>query len=255
MEDPSKKINLATPIAVVFAGLIIAGAIYFGDRTEQPAPPADDQAAALALVRDNLRPVAASDYRRGASDAELVVIEYSDLECPFCKAFHIAMTKVLADRDESFAWVFRHFPLIMGPNPLHPKAEPEAVAAACVGIIGDNNTFWSYIDKIFAITPSNNGLDLALLPTLAADLGINQADFNRCLDSGEGNRLVNTDLAEGVAMGVNGTPFVVVLAKDGTAYPIFQLNPKDIADQDVKDLAQEIYIAYDDAIKTLFGQD
>lgn len=92
---------------------------------------------------------------RGNPDAKITIIEYSDLECPFCKRFHVTMEQVLATYGNDVRVVFRHFPL----DSLHKKARTEANAVECAG---EQGKFWEFIDGIFAVTPSNDGLDITL---------------------------------------------------------------------------------------------
>ena len=102
-----------------------------------------------------MRPVSADEHILGNADARIVIVEYSDLECPFCKVFHNTMHEVVKTRAGEVAWVYRHYPI---PQ-LHPKAFHEAEATECAWEQGGNEAFWKYTDKIFEITPSNNGLE------------------------------------------------------------------------------------------------
>jgi protein-disulfide isomerase len=176
-----------TPLAIVVAGLLIGGALYFRPATTAPA---GNQQAKADLTK--LAPVKADENVRGNANAPLKIVEFSDLECPFCKAFHLAMEKLFDKYGASgkVAWVYRHFPLDKGARPLHPKAGPEAIAAQCVGKLAGNDAFWSYIDRVFEVTPSNNGLDLNLLPQFAADLKVDQAAFTKCTTENEVKSIV-----------------------------------------------------------------
>lgn len=148
-------------------------------------------------------PVTEDDWIRGSRDAQVILIEYSDLECPYCKQFHETLIGVSGEYDESqFAWVYRQFPL----EQLHPKAVTEAVAAECAGKLGGQDAFWAYIDKIFEVTPTNNKLDLELLPGFATEIGLDTTGFQACLDSEDTMPLVEEDLVGGQKAGVRGTP-------------------------------------------------
>lgn len=148
-------------------------------------------------------PVTEADWIRGSADAQLILIEYSDLECPYCKQFHQTVTEALEQYDETeLAWVYRHFPL----EQLHPKAITEAIAAECVGKLGGQEAFWDFVDIIFEVTPANNRLDLEKLPDYAAQAGVNVPEFQTCLDNEETRSNVEEDLASGQAAGVRGTP-------------------------------------------------
>jgi protein-disulfide isomerase len=108
-----------------------------------------------------LDPVTEKDHITGNPQADVVLIEYSDTECPFCKRFHETMIQVMAEYGASgkVAWVYRHFPL----DALHSKARHEAEATECATELGGNEKFWAYLNKLEEITPSNNGLDASLL--------------------------------------------------------------------------------------------
>jgi protein-disulfide isomerase len=146
--------------------------------------------------------VNADDYVRGNPDAPITIVEFSDLECPFCKRFHSTMQQALTEYGDQVRWVYKHFPI----DQLHPKADKEAEAAECAGELGGNEKFWAYIDRVFEITPSNNGLDLTLLPQIAKGLGLDQKAFEDCLNSGKYAEKVERQYQEGVRLGVNGTP-------------------------------------------------
>lgn len=187
-------------------------------RQKQQAEVQKKQKAAAA----NVRPVTAKDHIRGDINAPVKIIEFSDLECPFCKQFQSTLKKVMTDYGDTgkVAWVFRHFPI----DQLHPKARKEAQAAECANQLGGNKAFWAYIDKVFEVTPSNNRLDLSRLPAFAADIGLDKAKFETCLQGGrQGGKyasLIQSDVQDAVNAGGTGTPFTVVLGPTGKAYPI-----------------------------------
>jgi protein-disulfide isomerase len=91
--------------------------------------------------------------------------------------------------------VFRDYPLAF-----HDNAQISAEAANCAN---DQGKFWEYHDKLF----ENQGkLDKASLVQYAADLKLDEASFNACLDSGKYTNDVRQDFADGAAVGVSGTP-------------------------------------------------
>lgn len=164
----------------------------------------------------NLPPITNKDHIKGSKDAKLTWIEYSDLECPFCKQMHPVLQKMLADYDGKVRWVYRHFPL----DSLHSKARPEAAAAECASQLGGEDVFWSYIDKVFEVTPANNGLDASQLPKIAIELGLNKTAFQKCLDSGATTQKVKEDSDGGLEAQVNGTPANFLLDERGNAWVI-----------------------------------
>lgn len=105
--------------------------------------------------------VTEKDHIAGNPQADLIIIEYSDPECPFCKRFHETMVQAMDEygKQGKVAWVYRHFPL----DAIHSKARHEAEAIECAGELGGNDKFWEYVNTLYKITPSNNQLDPTLL--------------------------------------------------------------------------------------------
>lgn len=119
---------------------------------------ADKEEVKADTSLEKMSPVTKADHILGSIDAPVKIVEYSDLECPFCKQFHNTMQKIMSEYGtEKVAWVFRQFPL----SQLHSKAPKEAEASECVAELGGNDAFWKFIDKINEVTPSNNKLDQA----------------------------------------------------------------------------------------------
>lgn len=147
-----------------------------------------------------------TDHILGPKDAKVTLIEYSDFECPFCKRHFETVQQVVKDYPKDVRIVYRHFPLSF-----HQNAQKEAEASECVAKLGGNDAFWKFHDKIFTDTTSNGtGFALDKLGPAAAEAGVNQAAFQKCLDSGEMTALVNQEETEGGAAGVQGTPATYV---------------------------------------------
>ncbi len=201
--------KISVPGAIIIAGVIIALAIFLAsgkftintalNKTPgAPLPPTQDIA---------VNPVTDKDHLFGNPAAKIVVIEFSDTECPFCKLFHPTMQKIVADYKGQVAWVYRHMPL----DVLHKKARKEAEATECAAELGGNDGFWKYIDRLFEITPSNDGLDPAELPKIAKEIGLDVAKFNACLSSRKYKDLVEAHLQDGIRAGVTGTPASIII--------------------------------------------
>ncbi len=169
----------------------------------------EEQAKKVEKVSDK-------DHVRGSRSAEVFIIEYSDLECPFSKQFHLILQQSLDEYKGKVAWVYRHYPLDM----LHSKADKEAEAAECAFELGGEDGFWKFIDKIFEVTTGNNTLDLAKLPTYASQVGLNQTKFKTCLDSGKYKDEVERQYQSGLTAGVAGTPGGFVINKKGEVWSV-----------------------------------
>jgi len=218
------KNNFMIPFAIVIAGGLVALAILFGGQettsnaqpTQVAPQPISDKSA------DNIKPVSSEDHIKGNPNAQVKIVEFSDIECPYCKTFHPTMQRIIEEYGQSgkVAWVYRHFPLDS-----HSKARLEASAAELAGDIGGNNKFWEYLDKIFEITPGNNGLDLNLLPQIAEEIGLDPKPFEDLVskDDRSGGKYasrIEDNYQDGIASGVRGTPHSIVIAPNGKKFTI-----------------------------------
>ncbi len=163
-----------------------------------------------------IAPITDQDWIRGNQNAAVTIVEYSDLECPFCQRFHPTMQRVIEEYGDSVRWVYRHFPLVS----LHSKAPKEAEAAECAGELAGNEGFWKFIDRVFEVSPTNNGLDLNTLPDIAAYVGIDREQFSTCLASGKYADKVQSQYTDAVSAGGQGTPYNVIITPDGEKIPV-----------------------------------
>lgn len=219
-----KSSSFGIPAAIVIAGGLIAAAVYFGNgrspqlkQTTQANQPAAAQPQQPTI--GDVRPVTDQDHILGNKNAKVTIVEYSDLECPFCKRFHPTLQQALKEYPNDVRWVYRHFPL----EQLHSKAKQEAAATECAN---EQGKFWEMTDKIFAVTPSNNGLNLDDLPKLAQESGVaNIQQFQSCLSSGKYDQHIADDIADAQAAGGQGTPYSVVLGSNGKKQAVSGAQP------------------------------
>lgn len=145
----------------------------------------------------------------GNKNAKVSVEEFSDFQCPFCQRFFkdtFGQIKSKYIDTGKVKFVFRHYPL-----PFHQNAQKAAEAGECASRQGK---FWPYHDVLFAKGQADGaGLAVADLKKYAADLGLNAAQFNSCLDGGQTAEIVKKDTADGSASGVSGTPTVFINGK------------------------------------------
>ncbi len=214
MENP--KNALTVPVAIVVAGIIIAGAIFFSRGTRAKdvfqAPAADTTTQETVNIAN--RPVNANEHILGNPNASIVMVEYSDLECPFCKSFHKTMQTILDQYGKTgqVSWAYRHFPL-----DIHPKSRKESEASECAYEAGGNDKFFAFVNKVFEVTPSNNGLDPSKLSEIATQIGLDGGQIQNCIDSGKFAGKIQADYDDGLKAGVNGTPNTVLTLKKNIA--------------------------------------
>ena len=160
--------------------------------------------------------LADDDWVRGDKDAPITIVEFSDIDCPFCSRFHETMLKITDDYSGEINWAYRHFPL----TSLHPEAYKKAEATECVGELGGNDKFWEFLDILFEDTTEK----LADLPEIVSSLGLNSDDFQTCLDSGKYTSKIQNHSSQAQAAGGRGTPHSIIIVGD-TKIPIQGAQP------------------------------
>ena len=133
---------------------------------------------------------------RGDPKAWLMIVEFSDFQCPCCSQVQSALKSVLAKHEGSVAIAFRDMPVTQ----LHPLAMGAAEAARCAG---DQGKFWEYHDLLFA---DQNGLDRNGLLAKAAKLSLDAKQFEACLSFEKYEPQILQDNRDGLRSGVSGTP-------------------------------------------------
>jgi len=207
--EPKQKLSI--PVAIILAGLLVAGAIFIKDTKVGP-----DQAATVpptVVTTDLIIPaIEATDHLLGNPAAPVTLVEYSDFDCPFCRNFHPTVEKIVAEfgKTGSVAWVYRHFPL----TDLHPNAKKKAEASECVAELGGNDSFWKYADAIFKGPTAHAQDPLPELATAAKLVGIAQKDFESCYTSGRYTARVEKQYTDATSAGGRGTPFTILILKE-----------------------------------------
>ncbi|KAA0126767.1 thioredoxin domain-containing protein [Chryseobacterium sp. SN22] len=145
----------------------------------------------------SLKPsVNTNDHAQGNENADLVIVEYGDYQCPYCGAAYPVLKELMKEFGGQVKFVFRNFPL----SEMHQYARPAAIAAEAANLQGK---FWEMHDAIF----ENQGfLNESFLITLAEKLDLNIPQFEKDLQKVELKEKVDSDFESGVMSGVNGTP-------------------------------------------------
>ena len=218
------------PLAVLLAAVILSGAVFYS--ATQVNNNINDLKAAIMASNQN-RPEAtptpspgtggsggtggtggtggaaaggSQEYAerpfKGTDDAAVVILEYSEYECPFCSR----VLPTLDQLHEEYAGQIKHI-FINYPLPFHNNAQKASEAAECAA---DQGKFWEMHDMLFANPAS---LDVASIKGYAQAIGLNTETFNQCLDSGAKSALVSEHLSAGAAAGVSGTPTYIINGK------------------------------------------
>jgi protein-disulfide isomerase len=164
------------------------------------AAPAARPSAPTPVV--DMKALVDDDAVKGDPNAPVTIVEFSDYECPFCARFY---SQTLSQIDAKYIQtgkvklVYRDFPLSF-----HQQAQKAGEAAECAG---EQGKYFEMHDKLFESGVTGG---VASFKQYAADLGLNTADFNTCLDSGAQASEVQKDFRDGQAAGVQGTPGFIV---------------------------------------------
>ncbi len=214
MEPSPQPSSVAVPIAIVAGFSLIALAIYFsgiGKTTvSTPTVPVEQNTQTAQKPASSIKPVDETDYIRGNQNAPILIVEYSDYDCPFCKSFHETMNLIMDEYGVSgkVAWVYRQFPIAE----LHPNAPRLSKAALCVGEAGGNDAFWKFSDSIFMERGTNEQTNVSRLEEYATKAGVSSEAYRSCMESNRHEDTIANSLREASEAGIRSTPnsFVIV---------------------------------------------
>lgn len=203
----SQKNIYLIALAIIIAGVIIAGAIVY-TKSPQPAELSQKSGTAQFVSPEDSKgesetgegaktefTITEEEHIRGNPEAPVTIVEFSDFQCPFCQRFHPTVQQILENYPNQVRWVYKHFPL-----GFHEQAQPAAEASECAA---EQEKFWEFADGLFENQPR---LGENLYKELAQNLGLNMGQFEECLSSRKYKDHVQADYQEGIATGVRGTP-------------------------------------------------
>ncbi|MFO0632793.1 MAG: thioredoxin domain-containing protein [Nannocystaceae bacterium] len=194
--------------AVVFGASVTGTMLWYGARKLELE--AERDAAIIPALVAELRAsppqrVGVPDApRKGPADAEIVIVEFGDFECPHCRKLYEAVEATIASSPRRIAVEFAHFPLDSSCNPKvdrrHPHACGAAIAAECARRQGK---FWELAAELFA---HQDALEREALREYAGGIGLDVDAFDRCMVDPEVAARVTADAELGLALGITGTP-------------------------------------------------
>ncbi len=216
--------KLSMPMAIIVAGVLIAGAIYFSSLAPKNTPTNNNGNTATAIT-----PVGKDDRTLGNPNAKVTLIMYEDFQCPFCGA----ISGSLKSNSQVIQYLKKGDP---NWTPFMPEimnyvkngevllvyrdwaflGEESIKAAEAARCAGDQGKFWEYHDYLYAHQNGENqgGFSDINLKSFAKNLSLNTTTFNKCLDESKYAQAVADSKDEGIKAGVQGTPKGFIL-KDG----------------------------------------
>ena len=177
--------------------LALGGLFLFRDTLKMMSLPTVAKSSSQISQRSKLSPFSPSAISVGPENAKVTVVEFLDFQCPFCKAVHPTLMQLLKEyQGQSVRFVFRHFPLIS----IHPLALPASNASLCAN---EQQKFLPYYDLLYT---RQDEISSASLVTFAQELGMNLQQFNACMAEKRYESSIRTDVKDGLALGIEGTP-------------------------------------------------
>lgn len=202
------KDNIFLSASILISGVLIAGAvIYSTGRGGVNVPSGDVKPSEI-----HVNPITSNDHILGDPKAPIKLIEFSDLQCPYCSRFHPTLQQIVKEYSGKVAWIYRHFPL----ESIHPYAREAAIGSECAAELGGNDKFWAYVDAIF----KDQEKTLVNLPGVATSLGLNATAFSACIKSNKYDDVLAKDTTDATNSGGQGTPWTVVINAKGKTFPI-----------------------------------
>jgi protein-disulfide isomerase len=152
---------------------------------------------ATRIMLDPPRQVFAKADRptRGPENAPIEIIEFSDFQCPYCESAFSTVNQVLKTYGDRIRFTYRHYPLAN-----HPRARPAAEASECAA---EQGKFWEFHDRLFGDQARLGDADFK---QHAAQLGLDTAQFNACVDSHKYQAQIDVDVRAANDAGISGTP-------------------------------------------------
>lgn len=167
---------------------------------QQAQARADQQAEVIAQVRENIEELVGDSPRKGAETFELVMLEFSDFQCPFCARAVPTVEQFIEEHGDEVMLVYKHLPLVR----IHPEAVPAAEASWAAQQQGK---FWEYHDLLFE-NQGALGEDYYIEAAEELDLDIDQFNEDRNSEAAEEAVLADQEIAAQLQIG--GTPFFLL---------------------------------------------
>lgn len=211
------KRNMPVLIIGVITVLVFVGIVVISQK-HPPIGPTLNEVSKEGLISEHT-------YTSGNPNALVILVEFSDFECPFCKAILPTVNNLSQSYPNQLKIAYRHFPL-----PQHKFATKAAEGAQIAGSMG---RFWEYVDILFE---NQEKLDEPSLIAYAQKIGLDPVKFKTMLDNGSVASQVISDVEYGKTIGIDSTP-------------TFYLNGRKVELREYADLQK----AVEDEIKKYYG--
>lgn len=169
-----------------------------GAEVAQAPEPADEPAAEIVVPQ-----ITDQDYVKGDANAAITLIEFTDLQCPYCSSFHNTVNQLLQEYSGQIKVTIKHFPLSF-----HAHAKDAAIGAECAG---EQGKYWEYVDAVFENQSGLGDGGIDFLKEQASSIGLNEGEFSSCLTSGNFDAKINQHYSDSIKAGAQGTPYSLLV--------------------------------------------
>ncbi|MEN3124056.1 thioredoxin domain-containing protein [Janibacter sp. LM] len=232
---PEKPKTPLLPLIVAAIAALALGVVLLqgGDEQEDSltdAAPATASAAPPDSWEQLVRRDADDPMALGEADAPVVMVAYSEFQCPFCGKFARDTEPVLVEKfveDGTLRIEWRDFPYLGAESTVAARGGRAAAA---------QDRFWEFEEAMYAdqLPPNSGNLDEDYLVSVAEDIGLDVDRFRDDLNSVEAEQAVQDDFAEGQAIGVTGTPAFII-----NGVPVIGAQPTEVFEHTIEKAAEE----------------
>lgn len=230
-----------SPIFIIILGIlslvfIIIFAVWFKQiafKENEVKPKRIKSADPLVINDPNYEPIQITEPlitslspQQGSIQAPIVIVEYSDLSCPYCRDMHSRLQKIYETFPGLIRWVWKDLPVTHSKE----RSREAHTAARCAW---KQKGFWPYAEAIFG-NPFASGRDYYV--SLAKTQNLNLVSFTSCFDGNDISPFIDYDIREAEALGIGGTPYTFIMTKDGIQKRYSGL----VAEEELKTLIQSL---------------
>ena len=198
---------VATIVVVVLMGLFTYRVVYFTnlintgdlatlDLVFEDSLTVNETVSEISIREGDVDVFTQDDPTLGSPDAQLVVVEFADFGCPYCKEASNTVRALATKYPEKIYYQYRDYPV----DELHPEARLVAEAGECAY---EQERFWEFHDKAYQ---NQDSLSEQKVYKIAEEIGLDTKQFSDCVESGKYQEEVEGDYQDGLSVGVIGTP-------------------------------------------------
>lgn len=224
---------------IVLLSIIVIVALWVGSFFSRPENPSKYDVARGGQIKEKraLLAVTPRDHIFGPRDADIFLIEYADVNCPFCRNLHTKLKYIVENQEKGgvrIAWIYRHFPLLVSAG----KIDPEERALECAYASGGDLMFFAYMNRMMDEAVERKNLTHEQLSDIARDLGLDVRLFADCVSSTIYDSIILHDHQIGRMAGVSLIPHTFFLTRGGLFDEITGNKPRSVYESIIHALTQ-----------------